>query len=133
MLPTLADGTPLCLMPRFAKRPLAWPKLWKHHGRRTQTDRINAVAREQNEPWLKRYGGTSGSNGSSPRCSRRSKMTPTVYDAAEVWLEAGDWFVWQLVGGRREIRCRARPARPATKGMWTAEDGFPSRGLSRCR
>src|SRR3954452_15013801 len=32
MLPTLRDGTPLCLTSRFAGEPLAWPKLWKHHG-----------------------------------------------------------------------------------------------------
>src|SRR5215471_1938965 len=32
MLPAKADGTPLCLLPEFAKEPLAWPKLWKHHG-----------------------------------------------------------------------------------------------------
>src|SRR5438876_463488 len=43
MLPTLRDGTPLCLLEKFAREPLAWPKLWKHHGAQTQTDRINAV------------------------------------------------------------------------------------------
>ena len=24
---------------------------------------------------------------------------PRVFEAADVWIEAGDWFVWQLVGG----------------------------------
>src|SRR6185295_1698918 len=32
MLPTRADGTPLCMLENFAKVPAAWPKLWKHHG-----------------------------------------------------------------------------------------------------
>ena len=32
MLPTKRDGTPLCLLKDFAAEPLAWPKLWKHHG-----------------------------------------------------------------------------------------------------
>src|ERR1044072_290003 len=49
MLPALRDGTPLCLVERFAREPLAWPKLWKHHGAQAQTDRINQVARERNE------------------------------------------------------------------------------------
>ena len=31
VLPTLADGTPLCLVDGWANRPHAWPKLWKHH------------------------------------------------------------------------------------------------------
>src|SRR6202790_5766999 len=31
MLPTLADGTPLCVLPQYATNPHAWVKLWKHH------------------------------------------------------------------------------------------------------
>src|SRR3954452_18622120 len=57
MLPTLADGTPLCLVERFRGEPMSWPKLWKHHGAKGQADRINAVARERGEAWLARYGG----------------------------------------------------------------------------
>ena len=60
MLPTLGDGTPLCMLPQFQNVPLAWPKLWKHHGAKHQTDRLNAVARERSEPWLARYGGIIG-------------------------------------------------------------------------
>lgn len=44
MLPTKRDGTPLCLMEAFAKVPLAWPKLWKHHGAKEEADRINQIA-----------------------------------------------------------------------------------------
>ena len=33
MLPTLGDGTPLCQLEAYAREPLAWPKLWKHHAR----------------------------------------------------------------------------------------------------
>ncbi len=58
MLPTYADGRPLCMTDRFAKRPLAWPKLWKHHGAKAQSDRINDVAHNRNESFLSRYGGT---------------------------------------------------------------------------
>src|ERR1700761_655812 len=60
MLPALRDGTPLCQVERFARQPLAWPKLWKHHGAQTQTDRINLVARERSESFLARYGGIIG-------------------------------------------------------------------------
>src|SRR5262249_3476251 len=54
MLPALADGTPLCLVESLAKIPLAWPKLWKHHGAKDETDRINQIARDRNEAWLAR-------------------------------------------------------------------------------
>ncbi|RME81866.1 MAG: ribulokinase, partial [Caldilineae bacterium] len=31
MLPTKADGTPLCFLPEWRDNPHAWVKLWKHH------------------------------------------------------------------------------------------------------
>ncbi len=107
MLPALADATPLCQVERFAKRPLAWPKLWKHHGAAKQTDRINAVARKRNEPLLERYGGTIGLEWFFPKVLETIENDPEVAGAAEVWLEAGDWFVWQLVGGPPETLPRS--------------------------
>ncbi len=37
MLPTRADGVPLCELPQFAGEKYAWPKLWKHHAPGSQT------------------------------------------------------------------------------------------------
>jgi L-ribulokinase len=125
MLPTLTDGTPLCLVPKYSKRPLAWPKLWKHHGAVTQTERINAVARERNEPFLKRYGGIIGLEWFFPKVLETLENDSTVFTAAEVWLEAGDWFVWQLVGGDAASLPRST-CQAGYKGMWSAADGFPS-------
>lgn len=126
MLPALRDGTPLCLVPRWAPEPLAWPKLWKHHGAQAQTDRINAVARQRNEPFLRRYGGSIGVEWFFPKVLETLEHAPAVYEAAEVWLEAGDWFVWQLVGGLAEELPRST-CQAGYKGMWSANDGFPSR------
>ena len=42
MLPTKADGTPLCRLPDYRARPHAWVKLWKHHAAQPEADRINA-------------------------------------------------------------------------------------------
>ena len=52
MLPTLADGTPLCLLDDLGASPHAWVKLWKHHAAQPEADRINEVAAERGEPWL---------------------------------------------------------------------------------
>ena len=60
MLPTTRDGTPLCELELFKNVPLAWPKLWKHHGAIVQTERLNRVAKQRNESFLRRYGGTIG-------------------------------------------------------------------------
>jgi L-ribulokinase len=125
MLPTLSDGTPLCMVDRFAKRPLAWPKLWKHHGAMRQTERINAVARSRQEPLLDRYGGTIGLEWFFPKVLETIDGDPEVATAADVWLEAGDWFVWQLVGGDSS-RLPRSTCQAGYKAMWGADTGFPS-------
>lgn len=130
MLPTKRDGTPLCLLKPFAAEPLAWPKLWKHHGAQAQTDRINAVARERGEAFLQRYGGIIGLEWFFPKMLETLELAPRAYDAAEVWLEAGDWFVWQLVGGTADSLPRST-CQAGYKGMWSATDGYPSEDFLR--
>lgn len=126
MLPTKRDGTPLCLLEEFASDPLAWPKLWKHHGAQKQTDRINAVARSRNEAFLSRYGGVIGLEWFFPKMLETLELAPRVFRATDVWLEAGDWFVWQLTGGPAEQLSRST-CQAGYKGMWNANDGYPSK------
>ena len=57
MVPTTADGTPLNELDRFAGRPHAFVKLWRHHAAQGQADRINELAASRGESWLPRYGG----------------------------------------------------------------------------
>ena len=125
MLPALADGTPLCLTERWAGEKWAWPKLWKHHGAQKQTDRLNALARERQEPWLSRYGGIVGLEWFFPKMLETLERAPRVYQATEVWLEAGDWFVWQLVGGPASELPRST-CQAGYKALWSGEHGFPS-------
>ncbi len=131
MLPTLADGTPLCLTEKLAKEPLAWPKLWKHHGAKVETDRINQVARERREKWLDRYGGVIGLEWFFPKILETLNHAPHVYKAADVWLEAGDWFVWQLIDGpfpASHVSSLSRSmCQAGYKAMWNAHSGYPSR------
>lgn len=126
MLPTTADGLPLCLSNRWAHNKYAWPKLWKHHAAKSQTDRLNAVARDRKEPWLDNFGGTIGLEWFFPKVLETLERAPKVYAATEVWLEAGDWFVWQLVGGPASELPRST-CQAGYKGLWSARTGFPSR------
>jgi len=130
MLPCLADGTPLCLVEKFQTRPLAWPKLWKHHGAKAETDRINAVAAERKEPWLARYGGIVGLEWFFPKILETLNHDRRIYNATEVWVEGGDWLVWQLVSGPYP-RCSTGELVRSTcqagyKAMWNRHDGYPS-------
>jgi L-ribulokinase len=131
MLPALVDGTPLCVREQFKRVPLAWPKLWKHHGAKAETDRINQVARERGETWLARYGGTIGLEWFWPKVLETLNHSPDAYDAAEVWIEAGDWLVWQLTSGPFP-RCKPGELVRSTcqagyKAMWNKREGYPSR------
>lgn len=125
MLPALADGTPLCQLEKWSGEPLAWPKLWKHHGAKAQTARLNALARERKEPWLDRYGGIIGLEWFFPKMLETLEHAPRVFAATEVWLEAGDWLVWQLVGGPARDLPRST-CQAGYKAMWSREEGFPS-------
>lgn len=125
MLPADRDGTPLCLDPKFAAEKFAWPKLWKHHGAKAQTDRINQLARQRNESFLSRYGGIIGLEWFFPKMLETLDAAPHVYEATSVWLEGGDWYVWQLVGGSAAELPRST-CQAGYKAMWHKTEGYPS-------
>ena len=119
LLPTRRDGTPLSMVPRWSDRPHAWTKLWKHHASQPQADRINAVARERGETWLALYGGKISSEWALPKMLQVLEEDPEVYAAAERFIEAGDWVVWQLTGRETRSACFA-----GYKSQLT-DEGFP--------
>lgn len=120
MLPTLADGTPLCMVEDLRREPHAWVKLWKHHAAQPEADRINAVARERDEAWLGRYGGRYSAEWFFAKALQILDEAPEVYARAERLLEAADWAVWQLTGVETRNECTA-----GYKAMWARGAGFP--------
>ncbi|MFY1651772.1 ribulokinase [Solwaraspora sp. WMMB762] len=107
VLPTLADGTPLCQLPELAEQPHAWPKLWKHHSAQPQADRINALAHQRGEPWIGRYGGKISAEWQFAKALQVLEEDPEVYSRTERWIEAADWIVWQLCGAETRNACTA--------------------------
>jgi L-ribulokinase len=122
MLPTRADGTPLCLLPEWRNNPHAWIKLWKHHAAQPEADRINATARRMGEEWLNRYGGKISSEWFFSKALQILDEAPEVYAAADRFIEAADWVIWQLCGKETRNSCTA-----GYKAMWSKAEGFPSR------
>ena len=121
MLPTTADGTPLCMLEDFRRRPHAWVKLWKHHAAQPEADRINALARERGEGWLPRYGGRISSEWFYSKSLQILDEDPEVYRAADRLIEATDWVVWRLTGVETRNSCTA-----GYKAIWSKAEGFPS-------
>ena len=121
MLPTRADGTPLCALPEYRDNPHAWVKLWKHHAAQPEANRINEVAAERDEPWLQRYGGKISSEWFFPKALQILDEAPEIYDAADRLIEGADWIVWQLTGVETRNSCTA-----GYKAIWVKRSGFPS-------
>ena len=120
MVPTTADGTPLCELPQFRSHPHAYAKLWKHHAAQPQADRINELARSRDEKWLARYGGLISSEWEFAKALQILQEAPEVYAATAHWVEAADWIVWQLTGRYVRNACSA-----GYKGIY--QDGeYPS-------
>ena len=126
MLPTLADGRPLCTLPQWRSNPHAWVKLWKHHAAQPEADAVNRVARERGEKWLSRYGGKISSEWFFPKVWQILDEAPEIYQAAGRLIEGADWIVWQLTGQECRNWCTA-----GYKAIWHKRDGFPSRDYFR--
>ncbi|GGG03489.1 hypothetical protein GCM10007304_17020 [Rhodococcoides trifolii] len=107
MVPTYADGTPLNEDPRFADRPHAYVKLWKHHAAQPQADRITQLAALRDESWLPRYGGLISSEWEFAKALQIYEEDREIYDAIDRWVEASDWIVWQLCGTYVRNACAA--------------------------
>jgi L-ribulokinase len=126
MLPTTADGTPLCTLDEYRRDPHAWVKLWKHHAAQPEADDINRVAAEMGETWPRRYGGKISSEWFFPKALQILREAPAIYAAADRLIEAADWVVWQLTGVET-----ATTAPPATRPSGRRRMAFPGRSSSR--
>src|SRR6266496_1389074 len=120
MLPTKANGTPLCLLPEWRDQPHAWVKLWKHHAAQPEANKLNQIAREQGYTFIDRYGGKISSEWFFPKAWQILDEAPDVYAAADRLIEAADWVVWQLTGVETRNECTA-----GYKAIWSKSEGFP--------
>lgn len=156
MVPTLADGTPLCELAEYADRPHAYVKLWKHHAAQGQADRINELAASRKERWLPRYGGLISSEWEFAKGLQLLEEDPELYERMDHWVEAADWIVWQLTGRYSRNACTAGykgilqdgeypvknssarstpvlPGLPSTRWLTRSSNSGASRGSSRLK
>ncbi len=120
MLPTKADGTPLCFLPAWRNNPHSWVKLWKHHAAQPEANRLNEIAREKGFDFLDRYGGKISSEWFVPKAWQILNEAPEVYAAADRFIEAADWVIWQLTGVETRNSCTA-----GYKAIWSKREDFP--------
>lgn len=122
LLPVKKDGTPLCFLPEFEAEPHSYVKLWKHHAAQDKANKLNEVAERMGEKWLARYGGKISSEWAFPKIWQVLDEAPDVYHAADFFVEAADWVVWQLTGVQTRNACTA-----GYKALYHKRDGYPSK------
>ncbi len=122
MIPTKNDGTPLCFLKEYADEPNAYVKLWKHHAAEDKANKMTEIAQARGEKWLARCGGKISSEWVHPKLWQVLDESPEIYAAIDRFIEAGDWFVWQLTGNETHNACCA-----GYKALWHKQDGYPSR------
>jgi L-ribulokinase len=120
MMPTKADGTPLCFLPEWRSHPHAWVKLWKHHAAQPEANKLNQIARERGYRFLDRYGGKISSEWFFPKAWQILDEDPQIYAAADRLIEGADWVTWQLTGVETRNSCTA-----GYKAIWSKREGFP--------
>jgi len=126
VLATKGDGTPLCFLRDYRKRPHAYAKLWKHHASQWEANRINEIGRDRNEEFIRVYGGKYSSEWLLAKVLQVLNEDPDIYDAADKFLEGADWIVWQLTGAEKRNTSTA-----GYKAMWIKGKGFPPKEFFR--
>jgi L-ribulokinase len=124
MLPTTADGTPLCEVPELRNNPHSWVKLWKHHAAQPEADLINATAEQRGEQWLRRYGGKISSEWFFSKALQILNEAPEIYAAADRLIEAADWVTWRLCGVETRNTCTAGYKAMHQDGSFPSPDYF---------
>ena len=113
-MPAAADGRPLS-----ALRPLdphAYVKLWKHAAAQRWAEEIG----RRGGAFLENFGGRVSGEWLLAKAAQIAEESPATWAAAERFLEAGDWLVWQLTGLERRSLGFA-----AYKAQYTPEAGYP--------
>ena len=120
VIPVDSGWKPLRFDPRFAGEKNAWVKLWKHHAAQKYADRINDLYARTGGGWMDVVCGRMSGEAFLPKVWQTLDEAPEVYEAADSFVEAGDWITMQLTG---------KPVRSyviaSYKSCYTDEYGYP--------
>lgn len=122
ILPIDVNLQPLCLKEEYKNNPHSWVKLWKHHAAQPEANKINEIAEERGEDFLKRYGGKLSSEWMLAKVWQVLDEAPDIYEATDQIVEATDWVISQLTGNLVRNSCTA-----GYKAVWNKQSGYPTK------
>lgn len=121
MVPCTDRAVALSELPEFQNDPMAYIKLWKHHGAVSQAEKIMTCYNEkQYFPVIERYGGAVNCEWALPKLLETYENAPNIFRAAYRFCDLGEWIAWLLTG---------HPVNSTYSlgftGMWASDLGFP--------
>lgn len=120
------QGEPMCFHEDLKDNPHAYIKLWKHHAAQKHANKLNEIAEQRGEEFLKRYGGKISSEWMVPKIMQVLEEDPELYRKTDRFMEAADWVILQLTGNERRNSCTA-----GYKALWHKKKGYPSKEFFR--
>jgi L-ribulokinase len=121
------QGTPLALLPEFAKNPHAMFVLWKDHTATREAAEINQHAARFQENYLQFVGGIYSSEWFWAKLLYTLRADAAVRKACYSWVEHCDWIPFLLTGGSDVHQMKRGVCSAGHKALWAAEfKGLPS-------
>lgn len=122
MVPCLENGQAMCQLPEYAEEPMAYIKLWKHHGAQSQASRIQqAHVQTGGIPAIGRCGGLVNCEWALPKMLETCELAPDMAEQTFRFCDLGEWLVWQLTGSPVNSLYSQ-----GFKCMWAQDLGGPS-------
>lgn len=112
---------PMCFRDEFSSDPMAWIKLWKHHGAQKEADDISSFhARTGKLRQCERSGGVFNCEWALPKMLETFRKSPDLLKSCSHILDMGEWVVSLLVG-----RTVSSLYSFGFKLLWSDDLGFP--------
>lgn len=116
------NGNTLATRPEFKDREQAQIKLWKRHKAQKQAEEALNLAKEMNEKFILRTGGTISSEWTIPKILEIRDEDKEVYDEIDLAFDLCDFLTYRLTGEVK--RCAGAMT---YKSSWNHDLLFPSK------